>query len=117
MNENDEWKIANNGNWRTLFSSLDLSGDPMDEIDDNFLKKVYDTPMTFDQLSEVAGGELGPTEDTNPPPFSNGVLPLNQPGIALQFRALSAAQNPLLAKLAKAFPEIDTLKPAPGSWV
>ncbi len=54
MNENDEWKIANNGNWRTLFSSLDLSGDPMDEIDDNFLKKVYDTPMTFDQLSEVA---------------------------------------------------------------
>ena len=36
MNENDEWKIANNGNWRTLFSSLDLSGDPMDEIDDNF---------------------------------------------------------------------------------
>ena len=35
-------------------NGVDLSGDPMDEIDDNFLKKVYDTPMTFDQLSEVA---------------------------------------------------------------
>ena len=54
MNENDDWKIAKNGNWRTLFSSLNLSGDSMDEIDDDFLKKVYDTPMTFDQLSEVA---------------------------------------------------------------
>ena len=63
MNENDEWKIANNGNWRTLFSSLDLSGDPMDEIDDNFLKKVYDTPMTFDQLSEVADEVFKPQKN------------------------------------------------------
>ena len=53
MNENDDWKIAN-GNWKKLFLSLDLSEESMDEIDDDFLKKVYDTPMTFEQLSEVA---------------------------------------------------------------
>ena len=53
MNENDDWKIAN-GNWKKLFSSLDLSEESMDESDDDFLKKVYDTPMNFEQLSEVA---------------------------------------------------------------
>ena len=55
MNSNDEWKIAHNGNWRTLFLSLDLSDEPMDEIDEEFLtEKLYKTPMTFDQLSQVA---------------------------------------------------------------
>ena len=53
MNKNDDWKIAK-GNWKKLFVSLDLSEDPMDEVDDDFLKKVYDTPMNFEQLSEVA---------------------------------------------------------------
>ena len=54
MNLNDEWKIANDGNWRTLFSSLDLSDEPMGEVDEEFLKKMSETPMTFDQLSRVA---------------------------------------------------------------
>ena len=54
MNSNDKWKIANDGNWKTLFSSLDLSDEPMNEVDEEFMRKVDATPMTFDQLSQVA---------------------------------------------------------------
>ena len=54
MNENDTWKIANDGNWKTLFSSLDFSDDNVDEIDDEFLKKVHNTTMTFNDISNVA---------------------------------------------------------------
>lgn len=54
MNLNDDWKVANNGNWKTLFSSLHLIDKPMDEVDAKFLEKVNQTPMSFDQLSQVA---------------------------------------------------------------
>ncbi len=54
MNENDTWKIANDGNWKTLFSSLEFSNDNINEIDDEFLEKVHDTTMTFYDISKVA---------------------------------------------------------------
>lgn len=54
MNSNDDWKVANSGNWKTLFSSLDLTDESIDEVDVKFLKKVNQTPMSFDQLSQVA---------------------------------------------------------------
>ena len=52
MNEYDDWLIANHGNWRTLFNSMNINKENMNEVTVDIMKKVYNTEMTFDMLKE-----------------------------------------------------------------
>ena len=54
MSENDDWLIANHGNWRSLFNSLRLSSDPMiPEVGKQLLSHVCNVMIPFDDMVSI----------------------------------------------------------------
>jgi len=62
MNKDDDWLIANHGNWRTLFDSMMITDDEHVEVTVDLMKKVYNTEMTFDMLKESVDRLYTPKE-------------------------------------------------------
>ena len=51
LNENDDWLIANHGNWKSLFNSLRLSSDSsIPEVDEQLLRHVCNVTIPFDDM-------------------------------------------------------------------
>ena len=54
LNENDDWLIANHGNWKSLFNSLRLSSDStIPEVDEQLLRHVCNVMIPFDDMVSI----------------------------------------------------------------
>lgn len=62
MNENDNWLISNHGNWRSLFTSMNMTTKDIPEISKEELEKVNNTPMPFDDGVHIANELYCPQE-------------------------------------------------------
>ena len=53
MNENDEWRIAHGGNWRTLFDSMVMSKEDIPEVTKKHWQDAISyMPISFDKMVE-----------------------------------------------------------------
>ena len=71
MSEDDDWKLTpeKNGNWRSFFTSLNMTTDDMPEVTVDITNEAVSLPMTFEELSNVVKDVFKPQSkydiDTN----------------------------------------------------
>ena len=54
MSENDDWLVADHGNWRSLFNSIRLTSDyDIPEVDEQLLTQVCNTKIPFDDMVSI----------------------------------------------------------------
>jgi len=64
MDENDKWMIANDGNWRTLYNSLNMTKEDMPFVTEEMMKDVesYSKSLPFNEMVECVNELYVPKE-------------------------------------------------------